>query len=207
MPLASNQNLKENIEVKIEELAQIAYEQKALILTETDLQCLLYKKLLEIDYLAEITPTNDNYLTNKVHTEISWFDSNNNSRLSIRPDITLLKPDNLKITSGFNIPLPSKGFHSNDGGIIFEIKFDRESRTISQKNIDGIFKDIRNFRRIYRRFSEISLENEIYAYFVFFIKSSPSDINIMKINQIYEELNIYGLDENKCKFIPKFIEV
>jgi hypothetical protein len=206
MPLASNQNLKENIEVKIEELAQIAYEQKALILTETDLQCLLYKKLLEIDYLAEITPTNDNYLTNKVHTEISWFDSNN-SRLSIRPDITLLKPDNLKITSGFNIPLPSKGFHSNDGGIIFEIKFDRESRTISQKNIDGIFKDIRNFRRIYRRFSEISLENEIYAYFVFFIKSSPSDINIMKINQIYEELNIYGLDENKCKFIPKFIEV
>ena len=207
MPLASNQNLKENIEVKIEELAQIAYEQKALILTETDLQCLLYKKLLEIDYLAEITPTNDNYLTNKVHTEISWFDSNNNSRLSIRPDITLLKPDNLKITSGFNIPLPSKGFHSNDGGIIFEIKFDRESRTISQKNIDGIFKDIRNFRRIYRRFSEISLENEIYAYFVFFIKSSPSDINIMKINQIYEELNRYGLDENKCKFIPKFIGV
>jgi hypothetical protein len=209
MPLAMNTNLKNDIEAKIDELANLAYEQKALVLTETDLQCLLYKKLHEIDYLAEVTPTNDNYLTNKIHTEISWFDSNNdnNRKLSIRPDITLLKPDNLKITSGFNIPLPSKGFHSNDGGIIFEIKFDREPRTISQKNIDGIFKDIRNFRRIYRRFSENGLQNEIYAYFIFFIKSTPSDINIIKISQIFEELDIYGLDESKCKFVPKFLEV
>jgi len=105
------------------------------------------------------------------------------------------------------MPLPSKGFHSNDGGIIFEIKFDREPRTISQKNIDGIFKDIRNFRRIYERFSNINLQDEIYAYFIFFIKSSPSVINIEKINHIFEELDIYGLNENICKFIPKFLEV
>jgi len=37
MPLAMNTDLKNEIEAKINELANLAYEEKALILTETDL--------------------------------------------------------------------------------------------------------------------------------------------------------------------------
>ena len=155
------------IENKIQELFHLSQINKALILTETDLQCQLYMKLNEINYLAEISQTDDGFLTNKIHTEISWFSDNNTDRLSIRPDITLLEPQNLKITSGFNgTPLPSKGLHSVDGGIIFELKFDRNLRTISEKTFEGVVKDIRNFETIYNRFSNIGIGDWIYGYFV-----------------------------------------
>ncbi len=206
MPLATDINLKNTIEMKVHELFELSEVNKALILTETDLQCHLYMKLNEINDLSEISQTDDGFLTNKIHTEISWFSDNNADRLSIRPDITLLEPQNLKITSGFNgTPLPSKGLHSVDGGIIFELKFDRELRTISEKTFEGVVKDIRNFETIYNRFSANSLGNWIYGYFILLIKSSNTRNNIEKINRIQHELSIRGLDESKCKFLYHFI--
>lgn len=208
MPLSTNNNLKNTIENKIQELFHLSQINKALILTETDLQCQLYMKLNEINYLAEISQTDDGFLTNKIHTEISWFSDNNTDRLSIRPDITLLEPQNLKITSGFNgTPLPSKGLHSVDGGIIFELKFDRNLRTISEKTFEGIVKDIRNFETIYNRFSNIGIGDWIYGYFVLLIKSNNTTRNIDKIDRIQHELNIRNLDESKCKFLYFFIDV
>jgi len=72
-PLATEDILKEEIEIKINELGILAENNKALILTEVDLQCLLYKKLSEINYLSELTETDDGYFTNKIHTEVSWL--------------------------------------------------------------------------------------------------------------------------------------
>ena len=208
MPLATNNNLKNAIENKIQELFDLSQINKALILTETDLQCQLYMKLNEINYLAETSQTDDGFLTNKIHTEISWFSDNNTDRLSIRPDITLLEPQNLKITSGFNgTPLPSKGLHSVDGGIIFELKFDRNLRTISEKTFEGVVKDIRNFETIYNRFSDIGLGDWIYGYFVLLIKSNNTVRNIDKIDRIQHELDIRNLDESKCKFLYYFINI
>jgi hypothetical protein len=208
MPLATDVNLKNTIEIKVEELFNLAEVNKALILTETDLQCHLYMKLNEINKLSEISYTNDGFLTNKIHTEISWYSDNNADRLSIRPDITLLDPQNLKITSGFNgTPLPSKGLHSVDGGIIFELKFDRNLRTISEKTFDGVVKDIRNFETIYNRFSANGLGNLIYGYFILLIKSNNTARNISKIGRIQRELNIRNLDDSKCKFLYHFINI
>ncbi len=208
MPLSTNNNLKDEIENKINELSVIANQNKALILTETDLHCQLYMKLNEINLLSQLSPTHDGFYTNKIHTEISWFSDNDTDRLSIRPDITLLEPENLRITSRFDgTPLPSKGLYSEDGGIIFELKFDRSLRTISQKTIDGIIKDIRNFETIYNRFDINGMGNLIYGYFVLFIKSSLTDSNDDKIQIINHELQIRGLDENKCKFIYHYIDV
>ena len=100
-------NLKDKIENKINELSLISINNKALILTETDLQCQLYNKLNEIKELSELSQTDDGFMTNKIHTEISWFSDNNNDRLSIRPDITLLNSESLRITSRFDgTPLP-----------------------------------------------------------------------------------------------------
>lgn len=207
MPLATNENLRNQIENRINLLSQIATDNKALILTETDLQCQLYMKLNEIEEVNQMSLTNDGFMTNKIHTEISWFDENH--ILSIRPDITLLESQNLKITSGFDgLKLPSKGFHSTDGGIIFELKFDRELNTLSeQKTMDGIFKDIRNFELIYNRFQNNGMAEQIYGYFVLFIKCSENNINMQKINRIQSELIARNLDETKCKFIYHFIGV
>lgn len=209
MPLATDENLKIQIENKISELAVNAHMNKALILTETDLQCHLYNKLTEIPYLNELSITDDGFTTNKIHTEISWFDDNVNHRLSIRPDMTLLEPQNLRITSGFDgVPLPSKGLHSIDGGIIFELKYDRQLHTISeQRTVNGIIKDIINYETIYNRFQDMGINHEIYGYFVLFIKSSVSDINMQKIECIQHEFNIRGLNQDKCKFIYSFIGV
>lgn len=208
MPLAENISLKNEIENKIDELAYTAIQNKALILTETDLQCQLYMKLNEINLLSQLSYTDDGFFTSKIHTEISWFKDNNTDRLSIRPDITLLEPANLRITSRFDgTPLPSKGLHSVDGGIIFELKFDRNKRTISEKNFQGIVKDIQSFETIYNRFSNTGNGYLIYGYFVLFIKSSSTHVNMAKINRIQHELAIRNLDNTKCKFIYKFIEV
>lgn len=208
MPLATNNELKNYIELKIGELYNEAFNNKALILTETDLQCQLYKKLSEIDYLNELSITNDHFYTNKIHTEISWYSDNNTDRLSIRPDITLLEPQNLRITSRFDgTSLPSKGLHSVDGGIIFELKFDRNLRSISEKTFDGIVKDIRNLETIHNRFSNNGIGNQIYSYLILFIKSAYNQSNMRKIQRIEDELSIRGLNENKCRFIYYFIGV
>lgn len=208
MPLATNNDLKNQIEAKIDELFHLAYENKALILTEVDLQCQLYMKLSEIDLLNDISETHDGFTTNKIHTEISWYSDNNRDRLSIRPDITLLKPENLRITTRFDgTPLPSKGLESIDGGIIFELKYDRQLQTISEKTFDGIVKDIRSYETIYNRFQMNGIGHLIYGYFVLFIKSSMNDVNMQKINRIHHEFAIRHLNENNCKFIYRFIDV
>ena len=208
MPLATNNQLKNQIELKIGELANFATVNKALILTETDLQCQIYKKLSEIEDLNTFSNTNDGFLTNKIHTEISWFSDNNTDRLSIRPDITLLEPRNLRITSRFNgTPLPSKGLHSRDGGIIMELKFDRNLKTISKKNLKGIIKDIQSIETIHNRFNNNAMGFQIYSYLILFIKSPESSINRGKIRSIQQELNNRGLNDSKCKFIYHFIGV
>ena len=208
MQLATNNKLKNKIELKIKELADNATINKALILTETDLQCQIYKKLSEIKKLNKFSNTDDGFLTNKIHTEISWFSDNITDRLSIRPDITLLEPRNLRITSRFNgTPLPSKGLHSIDGGIIMELKFDRNLKTISEKNFRGIVKDIQSIETIHNRFDNNRIGYQIYSYLILFSKAPNSESNMQKIRRIQQELNIRGLNDSKCKFIYHFIGV
>lgn len=203
-----NNDLKNQIEEKIDELYNLAYENKALILTEVDLQCQLYMKLSEINLLNDISETDDGFTTNKIHTEISWYSDNNRDRLSIRPDITLLEPENLRITTRFDgTPLPTKGLESIDGGIIFELKYDRNLQTISEKTFDGIIKDIQSYETIYNRFQMNGIGHLIYGYFVLFIKSTQSEINMRKINRLLHEFEIRNLNENNCKFIYRFIDV
>lgn len=199
-----NQELRNEIESKVIELLTTLDDNKALVLTETDLQCQLYKKMSEINYLDELESTADepHFRTNKIHTEVTWFDSS--GVLSIRPDLTLMLPENLKISEGFgDVPLPSKGLHSVDGGIIFELKYDRELRTISEKTMEGMFKDIRNFQHVLNRFENDGNGEQIYGYFVLLIKGQEENIrNSAKIDLINR-----GLDESKCKFIYKFLNV
>jgi len=209
MPLAMNMNLRNFIDEKVNMLGDEAIEVKGLILTETDLQCALYRKLYEIEELINYEPTNDEgvlILSHKLHTEITWYD--NEGKLRIRPDITLMDPSSLTILSGVNgTRLPSKGFQSTGGGIIFELKFDRNKQKISQQTIDGIFKDIRNYKKLLDKFNDEGVIDEMYGYFIFFIKSSESEVNQEIINEIQEEFDTRGIDPEKYSFIYKFLDV
>ncbi len=118
-----HEQTEDDIKNKIDELGSEYRTCPGIILTETDMQCLLYKKLLEIDILSLLYDTKDGYKTYAVHTELSWFDLDR--KLTLKPDITILLPDYLRITKYKNINFPTKGSEFSGGGIIFELKFNR----------------------------------------------------------------------------------
>lgn len=199
--LENNLELMEDISAKIDELFVEISTNKAQVLTETDFQCLMYQKLSQIDLLSEIGSTRDGYFTNKIHTEISFFDSD--GQLRVRPDITLMIPDNLTISQIENTRLPSKGFSSTDGGIIFELKFDRQATRISEETISGIIKDIENFSRLLQRYE--NTQHGIYGYFVLLVKSAENQFNQVKIERIRGYFE--NIPEEKYKFIVHYLEV
>ncbi len=175
--------LTDDIEQKINELGIEHRNNSGVILTETDLQCLIYKKLLEIDILGTLTDTQDGYKTYPVHTELSWYDQND--KLKLKPDITILIPQYLKLTSRRNIKLPSKGFIFSDGGIIFELKFNRFKKTTAFiKSITGDIDKINELQRIHPN---------TFCYFIWFNKY---DINDEEINALVSNQN-----SNKYKII------
>lgn len=76
----------------------------ASILTESDLKCQLYGRLVRLRALRGVRPTRTpDVLGTMVHTEVPWFDENN--RLAIIPDITILEPENLSILNLQRAPL------------------------------------------------------------------------------------------------------
>ena len=88
-----------------------------------------------------------------------------------------------------------------------ELKFDRNLKTISKKNLKGIIKDIQSIETIHNRFNNNAMGFQIYSYLILFIKSSESSINRRKIRSIQNELKDRGLNDSKCKFIYHFIGV
>ncbi len=159
-------DLINEIDEKIYELGDEHVLNPGVILTETDMQCLLYNKLLSIESLSQLSNTKDGYGTYSVHTELSWF--NLDGKLTLKPDITILQPEFLTITSRKNVDLPNKGFMFGEGGIIFELKFNRYKSIKSfVKSVKNDLEKINNLQRIH--------PNTI-CYFVWFDKySTDSD--------------------------------
>ncbi|MDD2225996.1 MAG: hypothetical protein PHD42_02640 [Dysgonamonadaceae bacterium] len=140
-----NSGIPNDIEKKIYELGEEHQNNPGIILTETDMQCFLYRKLLEIDFPGRLADTKDGYGTYPLHTELSWYDQN--GKLALKPDITILRPEYLNITSRRNIDLPKKGYSFSGGGFIFELKFNRfKTTTHFLKSIRKILKKLRNFK-------------------------------------------------------------
>ena len=67
------ESLKPLIEQKISDLEHEYQESQGLILTEDDLKCLMYKKLMDIPGLNERICTQDVSICGKpIHSEIPW---------------------------------------------------------------------------------------------------------------------------------------
>lgn len=125
-------------------------ENQGLILTEDDLKCIIYSRLSQIDDFKTYKRTIDRGIkANSVHSELSWYNSEN--KIAIKPDITILEPNNLSILKGIGskIKLPSKQFSFAGSAIIFEIKFIRIQSGITEyqfkKKFEKILKRLINF--------------------------------------------------------------
>lgn len=167
-------SVKSIIEDKIKEIEEEYQKTQGLILTEDDLKCLIYKKLMEIPKLSKVKETKDSdILSNSVHTEVSWYDDN--GKLTIKPDITILEPENLSILHGcydYEARLPSKQFEFHGKAIILELKFIRNKTGIRKATLNGpIMKDFEKIERLFRRLESQDKPDEVFCYFVIFNKT------------------------------------
>ena len=173
-------NLLSAINAKIDDLGSEYRQTQGLILTEDDLKCNLYSKLIQIPYLAEPNTTVDNWIkASKVHTELSWFDSV--GALSIKPDITILDPENLSllhaVQSGFN--LRSKGCHFVGDAIIFELKLSRGRKGFTEKALKSVKDDVAKIKRLYEKIDGDGNKFSLVCYIVFFAKVSVEGNNMI----------------------------
>jgi len=161
------------IESKIYELENEYQNSQGLILTEDDLKCQLYKKLLEIDELSKNYPTVDtDILSIPIHTELSWYDDK--GLLTIKPDITILDPKNLSILheNRNQKKLPSKQYSFSGKAIIFELKFIKNKSGITHETFKSKIKsDIDKINRLFTKLQKQGAENQFFSYFIVFNKT------------------------------------
>jgi hypothetical protein len=182
-------NLLPQIDQVFDEIEQEYQAVPGWMLTEDDLKCVLYKKLTCMPELSEPVRTQDRRIHGTpVHAEVSWFGEDR--RLCIKPDITIIEPENMSILHGYvprtvtygkrpqpqrqetvrheAMPLPSKQFEFGGKAIIFELKFARRGMT------NGMFRLMRiDFEKMMRLFEILDRRGEgdsIFGYMVIFNK-------------------------------------
>jgi hypothetical protein len=190
--LLITQTLKDKIEDIVDSIQSEYRQTNGLILSEDDLKCLIYSKLRFYYCLKtystwrqqrrqqninppclnwRIETLDQGIYANPVHTEIPWYDEQ--SKLAIRPDITILEPNKLSILPGLDGPnLPSKQFQFGGQGIIFELKFIRDIGGIGLKNLADIKKDFNKIDRLFRKLQRQYQSNDLFCYFVIFSKTN-----------------------------------
>jgi hypothetical protein len=145
--------LLDAVETQIKEIETDFQRNKALILTEDDLQCHLFRKLLDI--FPAGGDTKDNGVTGcAVHSEVKFYDRQN--KLSLIPDLCLIPPHELSIYGALNYsmtrrgprrgPLPSKGFQFGGDALIIELKYCRKKVGIQEKDIQKYAADLNKIR-------------------------------------------------------------
>lgn len=173
---------EENTAKIIREISEIESQyqrMQGLILTESDLQCLLYSKLYGI--FSEERDTMDRGIKAiALHGEISWYDDS--GRLRIRPDITIFNPSGLTIKHGVSFQvkgnryaygnLPRKGCEFCGGAIIIETKFVRKKNGITMTDIRKFEKDIEKILNILSRLKNSSSGEDLFGIFVVFNKTN-----------------------------------
>lgn len=173
-------SVRNAIEQKISEIEHEYQKVQGLILTEDDLKCLFYKKLIQIPNLSKRRKTKDKKIyANSIHTEVSWYDKD--GKLAIKPDITILEPENLSILHKYEgeqakLRLPSKQFAFNGNAIIFELKFIRNKSGITPKRFNGskgsIMDDYTKIRELFKRLDSQKVHDAVFCYFIIFNKTN-----------------------------------
>jgi hypothetical protein len=172
--------LIEEIVTEINNLEQEFRRSKGLILSEDDLKCHLFRKIYPL--LDHCQQTMDiNIFASPLHTEIKFFDEN--GKLSLVPDITILKPNDLSILHSVEYKVTrngikpkgtsSKGFEFGGDTIIFELKFCKTRKGISKKKLMTYLCDIEKIKRLQNIITTRSGgSNKIFGIFVIFNKTN-----------------------------------
>jgi len=175
-----NYNFTPTIEKIVRDIEHEYQFNKGLILTESDLASLIYWRLRWL-FLSRLPRnksglrwrmrTQDPYIyASPVHLEVPWYDDN--GKLTIRPDITILEPAQLSILHryGDGFRLPSKQVEFAGNAIIMELKFIRYKSGITLHALEEIKKDFEKIDNLRRR-RNTELMDSLYCFFVVFNKT------------------------------------
>lgn len=149
------------------------------ILTEHDLRCQLHNRLSALPELRRASPIQDRKtLGTRIHHDLSWYDQND--KLRIRPDITILEPECLTIPDcrpnrvldlfsgcGYrrgNNTLPSKEFAFAGNAITIELKFARNG--ITQAMDRFVRKDLEKTKRLFQILDDRGEGETVFSYLV-----------------------------------------
>ena len=154
---------------------------QGLILTENDLASLIYGRLRSF-FLSPRTAnksglrwcmrTQDRRIrASPVHLEVPWYDAEGSLR--IRPDITILEPNQLSILHryGDGLRLPSKQFEFAGNAIIMELKFVRQKTGILENTMKAIRSDFNKIQDSLVAHENTNLRGRLYCFFVVFNKT------------------------------------
>jgi hypothetical protein len=164
---------------EIKQIGELYNNTKGLILSESDLKCLIYHRLYRY-FSGPIQTMDENIFAVSLHTEVPWYDEN--GKLTIRPDITILDARSLSIQHGLSIrykdgninydKLPSKGFQFGGDAIIIEIKFIKKLNGITSKDIKKFKVDLNKMKNLRERLYRPDLQNGLKGLLVIFNKTN-----------------------------------
>ncbi|GHV37598.1 hypothetical protein FACS1894187_14740 [Synergistales bacterium] len=169
------------------------HDNPANILTESDLKCLLYSKLISSPKFKKAELTADGEIKGVcVHTEAPWLDEE--GHLAIRPDMCILQMDHLSIINFeryVNVPknrdFPvrrrdlAKQFSFWGKSIIFELKFCRYINGLTRSFVEGIRKDYEKIEKLYEFQKSRGYLDDVYCFFVVFNKTDRKDPSFDKL--------------------------
>jgi hypothetical protein len=172
----SNNNTKkiiENIQDSIMAVVSDFMEYPDKYLTESDVRCFLFNKLMDNDLLNCPMPTSDRSKSIPVHTEVRWY--GNEGKLKYRSDMVIIETPDL-ITKGNKVfMLPSKGFGFNKFNAIIEIKLRRTNGESDRNFIEKIKYDVEKLIRIE---NDVVKAGTQYASFVFILDKKNENNNM-----------------------------
>jgi len=177
---------------KITDLETEFNDCKALILSEDDMKLHICRKIYSLFDHRQLTMDRNIY-GSPIHTEIKFFDEN--EKLTLRPDITILNPQDLSIKHSIKyritdngikyLKTSSKEFEFGGNTIIIELKFCKNKTGITDSKLSTYISDINKIKRIQRIVSSNSnSNNKVFGILVIFNKT---DKKIRRFNEFLRE--------------------
>lgn len=169
------------IEFHVDQIFQEWKRINGLILTESDLQCLLFSKISSDDLFSQATTTADaGVFATMVHSEVSWYGVDQRENfLSIKPDLTILEPRNLSLVKNLydsELSLPSKGFSFQGKAIVIEIKFHRQLNRPSRVFVTEFNEDISNLNKLINKFKLAGEDQKVLGIQITFDRGNNSEL-------------------------------